>query len=334
MNLKEVNNEIIRLKVEELTLEEIATQLNVKIDHVEKIIDRDIAKAKSNPRYSRMVDMYEDGYTLDEIGKKYKITRERVRQCIKREIGYQLGYGPREQEFRKLEIETAVRAVVQISREDRQGDTIEEKLQNAESKGINYKYFDSIRKYCSAAGIQPEALKIYRPDIYKELKINQTKAKQRWSTYYDACRMCGKTTAKHRSNGYCMNCYAKSPEWKEMVKLSYQRNKESRKQAWKKYSEEYYSRPEIIEKQEKDYDEKFFGGNRKKALERDGYKCVNCGMTMDLKDKSGRPRVRVWHLNGDNKDHSLSNLGTYCQSCIYKLRLGRSWGNFGKGRSI
>lgn len=327
MNLKKLNSEIIRLKVAELTPAEIALELHTDIESVEKIIDRDRHRAKSNPRYKEMLDMYQDGYTLESIGQKYKLTRERVRQCIKREIGYQMGYGPREQEFRKLELNTAVRAVVQISRDDREGDTVEEKLKYATDRGIDPAYFDSVRKFCAATGIKAEALKNVRPDIYNQLKINQNKAKQKWSTYYDACRLCGLTVAKHRSNGYCMNCYAKSPEWKQMVKISYQRNKEARSEANKRYREKYFSRPDIKAREEREYDLKYFGGNRKAALERDGYKCLGCGMSTEVKDAAGRQKVRVWHLNGNGDDHSLDNLGTYCQSCLFKRHLGGYWHN-------
>lgn len=331
MKLSKINSEIIRLKVGELSPATIATQLNIELAHVEKILERDTRKATSNPKYKAMLDEYQDGYTLEEIGQKYNVTRERVRQCIEREVGYQLGYGPQEQKFRRLEVKTAVRAVVQISREDRQGDIVEIKLKEAEGKGIDPKYFDSIRKYCAAVGVKADALKANRPEIYNQVKVNQNRAKQKWNTYYDACRMCGLTIAKYRSNGYCENCYAKSPEWKQMVKLSYQRNKEARAEANKKFREKYVARPEIAAKLEREYDKKYFGGNRSKALERDNHKCRGCGMSTDVKDSLGRQKVRVWHLNS-SENHSLDNLGTYCQSCLYKLGLGPRREGFGKGR--
>lgn len=331
MSLSKLNSEIIRLKVAELSPEEIAKQLDADIFHVYKILERDKTRASSNPKYKAMLDEYEDGYTLEEIGQKYKVTRERVRQCIEKEVGFQLGYGPQEQKFRRFELKTAVRAVVQISRDDRVGDVVEEKLKEAELKGIEPKYFDSIRKYCAAVGVKADALKINRPDIYNIVKINQNHAKQKWNTYYDACRMCGLTEAKYRSNGYCENCYAKSPEWKQMVKLSYQRNKETRQLANKKFREKYIARPEIAAKLEQEYDLKYFGGNRSLALERDNHKCLGCGMSTEVKDKLGRQKVRVWHLNG-SENHSLDNLGTYCQSCLYKLGLGPRRDGFGEGR--
>lgn len=41
------------------------------------------------------------------------------------------------------------------------------------------------------------------------------------------------------------------------------------------------------------------------------------GMSIDEKDKSGRPKVRVLHLV-NKADHALNNLRAYCQKCLYK----------------
>ena len=329
---KAVREAVFKLKAKDYDNSTIANELGVSEVVVESVIERDRQQIKSDQKLKNLLEMYKDGYTLEELGQKHSVTRERIRQLIKREIGNQMGYGPMEQRYRKTELTEAVRAVVQIAREDRQGDAIDEKLKIAEVKGVDPNYFDSIRKYCEAVGVTTDSLKVNRPDIYNILKINQNRAKQKWNKYYDACRMCGLTVAKYRSNGYCENCYAKSPEWKEMVKRSYQRNKDTRSLANKKFREKYVARPEIAAKLEREYDLKFFGGNRKSALERDGYKCLGCGMSTDVKDTLGRTKVRIWHLNGDNQDNSIDNLGTYCQSCLYKRGLGRRWDSFNKSR--
>jgi len=63
-----------------------------------------------------------------------------------------------------------------------------------------------------------------------------------------------------------------------------------------------------------------FGGNKMFALERDGFKCVLCGMT----DKEHRSRwnrgITVDHIDGNgrnskHKNHELSNLQTLCCVC-------------------
>ena len=116
------------------------------------------------------------------------------------------------------------------------------------------------------------------------------------------------------------------------MKRSFLRNREARRASSKKYFEDYYSRPEVQERIDREYDIKNFGGNRKKALIRDGYKCLGCGMTLDVKNASGKPKVRVWHLN-NRDDNSLDSLGTYCQSCLFKTGNGGKWRDLNGDRS-
>lgn len=63
-------------------------------------------------------------------------------------------------------------------------------------------------------------------------------------------------------------------------------------------------------------DKERFGGNRVKALERDGYKCVVCSTTNMIqvhhKDGLGRNKPR------EIQNHNLSNLITLCASCHIK----------------
>ena len=57
------------------------------------------------------------------------------------------------------------------------------------------------------------------------------------------------------------------------------------------------------------------GGNRLLVLIRDGYKCVQCGMTDDEhKRKWGRP-ITIDHKDKNRKNNSLNNLQTLCLSC-------------------
>ncbi len=326
MSSRKLNVNIMRLISTGLEPEQVAIELKIPQDYVKKIITRDKSRVRDDPRSKDCLAMYRDGYTYGEIGQKYKITRERVRQIIKKQVGFEMDCGPLEQEARKSEIDIAARNAVVISREDRQGDIVDEKIAAAEAKGIEAEYFDSVRKYCAAIGVNIDMFKKSKPDIYKLVRQNETRKVSRWSWYYDECRTCGTTTIKHQGYGYCKQCYSKSSEFKNIVKRSHLKNREARLAANKKYAEDYYSRPEVIEKMEREYDEKYFGGNRKKALERDEYKCITCGMTLNEKDISGKPKVRVWHLDS-TEDHSLENLGTYDQSCFIK-----KYGSNGKFR--
>lgn len=57
------------------------------------------------------------------------------------------------------------------------------------------------------------------------------------------------------------------------------------------------------------------GQNRASVLERDGYRCVRCGMTdAEHKAKWGRP-ITVDHISKDRSDNTMSNLQTLCLTC-------------------
>lgn len=327
---KATREKIFELKAKDLDIPSISGELGLLNIEVEVVLENDAKKIKTSQRWVDSLRLYRDGETLETIGKKLGITRERARQICKKQIAVELGYGPGEARHRQTEIDTIYKSIVSFSSEDRVRDNVLDKYEVAKSKGIEPQYFNSLANFSKVTGIQTEHLKKYLPEAYGIVHKNSLVAKRRWSRYYEACRMCDTTEIKHRGYGYCENCYLKSPEWKATVKLSYQRNKEARKAAFQEYSADYYNRPEIKEKLEREYDEKYFGGNRKMALERDGYKCLNCGQPTNVKDAAGRPKVRVWHLNGNNTDNSLSNLGTYCQSCLYRLKLGNTGHNFGR----
>lgn len=56
-------------------------------------------------------------------------------------------------------------------------------------------------------------------------------------------------------------------------------------------------------------------GLRPAVLERDGYKCVECGMTDEAhKVKWGRP-ITIDHKDRNRQNNSLENLRTMCLSC-------------------
>lgn len=74
-----------------------------------------------------------------------------------------------------------------------------------------------------------------------------------------------------------------------------------------------------------------FGGNREKAIQRDGEKCVLCGMTRkEHRSKYGRD-ITVDHINGkgrntpkEKRDNRLENLQTLCLRCHGLKDIARS----------
>lgn len=63
-----------------------------------------------------------------------------------------------------------------------------------------------------------------------------------------------------------------------------------------------------------------FGGQRLIVLERDKYKCVDCGMTQDEHIAQYRKSLTINHINGKGRrsaepDNRLENLETLCLRC-------------------
>lgn len=102
------------------------------------------------------------------------------------------------------------------------------------------------------------------------------------------------------------------------------KKRKKRNEYMRKYTKDYVKRhPEkAILWNLKRNDNYHFGGNRQKALERDGYKCIDCGMTdeehraiwkrgltVDHKDRKGLG------VSKNEKNNSLENLQTLCLKC-------------------
>lgn len=74
------------------------------------------------------------------------------------------------------------------------------------------------------------------------------------------------------------------------------------------------------------FDDKFFGGNRENAIERDDGKCTECGMTRKEHFELYKKDIDVHHIDGGNKraehpNHSMDNLKTLCKICHNKKHL-------------
>lgn len=321
---KSEREQVFGLKAVGCSVNEIAMAMDVPEQAVTLAIEKDRSKIKNDSRASECLELYKNGASLEEIGGKFGITRERVRQITRKQFAYDLGYGPLEQDARKSEITESYRTIVEGSRLERKSEIVEKKYDEALARGLEPEYFDSLGKFCEATGISQTLLKEVKPHAYEIVQRNARQKARKWSWYYDECRRCGTTSIKHRGYGYCENCYTLSPEFKSSQQRSHQKNRDAYLAKNKTYAEDYYNRPEVIEKLEREYDEKYFGGNRKAALVRDGYACLGCKMSIDVKSESRKPKVRVWHLNGKD-DHSLENLGTYCQSCLFKAQGMSRW---------
>lgn len=75
-------------------------------------------------------------------------------------------------------------------------------------------------------------------------------------------------------------------------------------------------------KAQKSHSKRYFGGKSEAVYERDGHKCVSCGMTMEEHLEKFNCRLSIDHIdnNGCNKplekkNNKLSNLQTLCLPC-------------------
>lgn len=78
----------------------------------------------------------------------------------------------------------------------------------------------------------------------------------------------------------------------------------------------------VQEKQKTHNDKYFFGGNREIAIQRDGEKCVKCGMTREEHREKFNKDITVDHIDGRGvnspphlKNNALDNLQTLCSPC-------------------
>ena len=238
----------------------------------------DIPSQELSPEHSirqgNILKKYKDGCTLEEIGKEYNLTRERIRQIVEKGLIQSIGDIIKEgiavdlKEFLIEEKRKHLQAVI-------------------EKQGISKKEF-------------------FLPEQQK-----------RWSRYYDRCRKCGTNIIHHHSHGYCRDCYPKTEIFKNIQESSRLRNMEKWEQREKEYLKNYYKRPEVIERERGKTDLKYFGGNREKALIRDGEKCQLCGISRLESYKTYNKDLTVIHIHG-TKDNSLENLLTLCKKCFYK----------------
>ena len=102
------------------------------------------------------------------------------------------------------------------------------------------------------------------------------------------CIICGKEFTPDKFHPKTVTCSRECCK-----KLSYQRHKSEQNSRYR--------------------NKRYFGGNRDKVLERDGYKCVRCG-------NSRKKDLIVHHIDGlgrtsEEKNNNMDNLQTLCLSC-------------------
>jgi uncharacterized protein (DUF433 family) len=263
-------------------------------------------------REAYILSKYRQGLTLEEIGSIFHVTRERIRQIIEKALRKELG------KEAKMGFIIDVKEYINSQKDlhHRLLKFPEEKrrklVQEIES-GTSVK--EALEEYRLTKG---RFLKLFPQ--YKEMLAAELIQKKRWNRVYDRCRNCQSTKIPHAASGYCEKCYPKSFEFKEIQKRSHKKHKEERRDKLSAYAKEYAKRPEAIAKAQERINIVFYGGNRGKALMRDGYRCLNCDINEQEALRKYRRKLYVWHKDGNPKNNSLENLKTLCANCFSKKK--------------
>ncbi len=285
--------------------------------------------------------LFKKGLTLQQLGTKYELTRERVRQVIvailKKEILHKLvrkeiinDTGLSNYDFLRSEqgkdlIRLHIDEIFKVRKtigEEKNKQKILEIINKTKTQGIIPEKFSSIPKYAETIGVNVSSLQKFYPDIVKRIKENTVKGYggRRWSKYYLKCRVCGTDTIHHAAYGYCRKCWYKSQIFKDIQKSSRLRHLDARMKHDKEYLKTYLRRPEVKlkmkQKQREAIDKKIFGGNREQSIEFHGSKCYKCGLSRKENINNTRQDLRVIHKNGIKNDHSLENLIPLCGKCF------------------
>ena len=164
------------------------------------------------------------------------------------------------------------------------------------------------------------------------------------------CPYCEEKEVEKYAKNRCKKCYANNsydkrkadPEFKQMKKVwsrtDYLKNKEGlllKQKNLRELNPGFYRKrcSDSMKKRRSRlkenglFDDRYsFGGNRLKALQRDGFKCLECGLTMDESKESYNMSLVVHHIDGlgfnikkvEDKNNNLDNLATLCVACHNK----------------
>jgi hypothetical protein len=273
---------------------------------------------KTGRRNKKILGLYRNGKTLEEIGKKFRFTRSRAQQVVvnelKKDILDRLGLKKdrlSDEELVLLDVATK-EEIKEISnrRKEMEKKEIRERLEN-KIKNNPYANFLTVGDYAKSIDEKPNIISEYFPEVAKEIV---QKKKKKWSWHYNKCRICGTTSIKHQSHGLCEKCYPKSDIFKDMQEASRQRNIHKWRKKQREYQKQYSQRPEVKERLRKQHDLIKFGGNREKILERDGFKCIKCGMSREESKRELGRDLYVPKLD-KNKGSNIDNFITLCQKC-------------------
>jgi len=191
-----------------------------KVEFVKKeisyVIKKKIAPKKRFPkkincilteREKNILLAWQQGKTLEEIGRGYNITRERVRQIVKKSISKEIS----NKQLEGFEID-----VGEFLRQKKDSH-ISLRKSNPSSGVINsvivtrnkdillaWRAGDTLNEIGQKFKLSAEYIRQIINKAYPNSNLNRRE--ERWSRYYSRCRNCGTTIIPHHVNGFCEEC--------------------------------------------------------------------------------------------------------------------------------
>jgi hypothetical protein len=190
--------------------EEERSNADLALPQVEEVIE----KLRSNYTIPQNVDLtqrekslleaYRKGSTLKQIADELNLTRERVRQLIKKallkEVGKKINDG-----F-EMDIEEVLNSEKIANQRARNIIPTEKKEKMLTDFLVKANSYTSVNDFAHDVHLSSSKLTQQFPEVVEIIEKKSREKKARWSTAYIHCRKCKTTIIPHVKKGYCEKC--------------------------------------------------------------------------------------------------------------------------------
>lgn len=169
-----------------------------------------------NSNANEVLNRYLKGENLPEIGSSKGFSRERARQLLNIAIKTE-----RSNSSLSLTDDDLKEAIIDIKKTSRENRV---KFIYGKLIDTNYtKYIQLLKnsdvttenRMLAELKLPPRVIGLIESE-YKELINIIHENNKKWSRKYKNCRNCGTTKQKHKYWGYCVLCYTRTKEWREL----------------------------------------------------------------------------------------------------------------------